>query len=311
METSMQLMPARQTFDFQNNRVEVIDLPTLKRTHMEDGSDGNPMRDIYHFDAIEKVVDICRQHNLNYDLEEIFAAQNNSKHQPGVSVLKKQETHYGDKAVEAHILRRIFTTIRINDFETDELTTTLVLTYHQDGMQAAIGPCVKICHNQCILSPERKVSTYGKERVSLETFFATIDGWLGNFEVDMTADRERIVRMKNTLVSEQEIYTYIGLLNVLRVGHDSSDKRLSSRVGTYPLNQTQINSFTEDILVKMQEKPVLSAWDIYNIATEYYKPERAEIPTLVPQNLAFASTLEQFIDFKQPQTAAIPERLAA
>ena len=301
MNTSIELMPQRQTFNFQENKVEIMDLPTLKRTHMEDGPNGLPMRDIYHFDAIERVTDICGRYNLNYALEEIFAAQNNSKHQPGVAVLKKQETHYGDKAVEAHILRRIFTTIRIKDFETDELTTTIVLTYHQDGMQAAIGPCVRVGHNQCILSPERTVSTYGKDKVGLEDFFATIDGWLSAFETQMTADRERILRMKNTTVSEQEIYMYIGLLNVLRVAHDSSDKRLSSRVGTYPLNQTQINAFTEEVLQKMQEQPVMTAWDLYNVATEHYKPGRAEIPTLVPQNLAFAATLEQFFAFRQPQ----------
>mgnify|MGYP001064426154 CR=1 FL=1 len=38
----------------------------------------------------------------------------------------------------------LFTTIRIKDWETDELTTTLVVAYHQDGVQAAIGPCVKL-----------------------------------------------------------------------------------------------------------------------------------------------------------------------
>jgi hypothetical protein len=308
MELIPQPMPQRQTFNFQENRVETMDLSTLRRTHMEDGPDGNPMRDIYHFDAIERVAETCRRYNLNYALEEIFAAQNNSKHQPGVSVLKKLEVQYGEKAVEAYILRRIFTTIAIRDFETEELTTTLALAYHQDGMQAAIGPCVKICHNQCILSPERTVSTYGKNKVGLEEFFATIEGWLGAFEVQMTADRERIVRMKNTVVTEPEVYTYIGLLTAMRVAHDSSDRRLSSRVGTYPLNQTQINAFTEDVLKKMQEKPVLTAWDLYNVATEFYKPDRSEIPTLVPQNLAFAAALEQFIAFKQPQAAQIPER---
>ena len=97
MNALMQPMPQRQTFNFQENKVEVMDLPTLKRTHMEDDPDGNPMRDIYHFDAIERVTDSCGRYNLNYALEEIFAAQNNSKHQPGVSVLKKQENHYGDK----------------------------------------------------------------------------------------------------------------------------------------------------------------------------------------------------------------------
>ena len=50
--------------------------------------------------------------------------------------------------------------------ETDELTTTLVIAFHQDGIQAAIGPCVRVCHNQCILSPERSVSNYGKDKVT-------------------------------------------------------------------------------------------------------------------------------------------------
>jgi hypothetical protein len=297
----MQPMPERQTFNFQANKVEIMDLPTLRRTHMEDAPNGLPMRDIYHFDDIARTTEICERYNLDFTLEEIFAAQNNSKHQPGVSVLKKQEDLYGEKAVEAHILRRVYTTICIHDHETDELATSLVLTYHQDGLQATIGPCVKMCHNQCIMFPERTVSTYGKTRVALDEFFTVIDGWVSEFEVQMTADRERIVRLKNTLVGEQDIYTYIGLLNVLRVAHDSSDKRLSSRVSTYPLNQTQINSFTEDVLKRMMEKSAMTAWDLYNIATEYYKPERAEIPTLVPQNLAFATTLYGFLSMDEPQ----------
>ncbi len=298
----MQLMPQRQTFDFQTNKIEVMDLPTLKRTHLEDAPDGSPLRGIYHYRAIEHAMSICNKYGLDYSIEEIFAAQNNSKHLPGVAILKKEEIVHGEKAIEAHILRRIFTMLRIDNDQTDELTTTLVMTYHQDGMQAAIGPCVKACHNQCILNAERTVSTYGKNKVGLDEFFATIDGWLSQFEVQMTADRERIMRMKNTPISEMELMAYIGLLTSLRVAHDSQHEALSARVpGDYPLNQSQISSFTEDALLKLQTKPVLSAWDVYNIATEYYKPDKTTIPSLVNQNVAFAATLENFISRGQPQ----------
>ncbi len=308
----MQLMPTRQTFDFQNKKVEVMDLPTLKRTHLEDGPDGNPLRGIYHYQTIERTMDICGKYGLDYAIEEIFAADNKSKHLPGVAILKKEELVHGAGAVEAHILRRIFSTIRIDNGQTDELTTTIVLTHHQDGMQAAIGPCVKACHNQCILDAERMVSTYGKNKVGLDEFFAVIDGWLSEFEVQMTADRERILRMKNTPVSEQELYTYIGLLTALRVAHDSADEQLSARVpGEYPLNQSQISAFTEDALMKLKTKPVLSAWDLYNIATEYYKPDRTTIPSLVAQNVAFAGTLERFCNIRQAQAVAIPQQLPA
>ncbi len=86
------------------------------------------------------MTDICRRHNLNYEVEEIFAAQNKNRTQPGVVILPQVEQTYGEKAVEAHVLRRIFTTIRILNGDTDELTTTLVVAYHQDGIQAAIVP---------------------------------------------------------------------------------------------------------------------------------------------------------------------------
>lgn len=294
-----ELMTRKETFDFQTNKVEIMDLSTLKRTHMEDDYEGNPLRGIYHFQAIENVIGICNKYNLNFEVEEIFAAHNNSKHLPGVTVLKKEEMVHGEKSVVAHILRRIFTTIRINDYETNELTTTIVLTYHQDGIQAAIGPCVKACHNQCILSAERIVSNYGKNKVSTEQLFATVDEWLSQFETQMTEDRERIRRLQNTIINLKEVYTYIGLLTALRVAHDSSDETLSGRIENYPLNQSQISAFTEDVLIRMKGRDTISAWDLYNIATEYYKPEKTSIPSLIHQNIAFASTLDNFCQFRE------------
>lgn len=171
MATALATTAAPVQFDFQNNNVEVMTLDTLRRTHKENDIYGNPLKGIYHYEVIERMADICQKHNLNYEVEEIFAAQNKNKAQPGVVVLPQVEQKYGAMAVEAHILRRVYTTIRIKEWETDELTTTLVIAFHQDGIQAAIGPCVRVCHNQCILSPERSVSNYGKDKVTTEELF--------------------------------------------------------------------------------------------------------------------------------------------
>ena len=181
--------------------------------------------------------------------------------------------------------------LRIKDWETDELTTTLVVAYHQDGIQAAIGPCVKVCHNQCILSPERSICNYGKNKVTTEGVFETVDGWLANFEVNMNEDIARIQRLKRRIVSLEEVYMYIGLLTALRVSHDSSDRNLSSSVETYPLNQSQISIFTEEVLKLAREKGQITAWDLYNVATEIYKPGRTDFPALIPQNGAMAELL--------------------
>ena len=285
------VMTAPTQFNFSVNNIETMSRDTLRRTHKENDIYGQPVKGIYHYEVIQRMADLCEKHNLNYEVEEIFAAQNKNKNQPGVVVLPQVEREFGVQAVEAHILRRIYTTIRINDWETDELTTTLVVAFHQDGIQAAIGPCVKICHNQCILSPERSVANYGRDKVTTEELFDRVDEWLSNFHTNMTEDRERIKRLKSKVVSPTELYAFIGLLTAIRVSHDSADKRLSSQVDTYPLNQGQISVFTEDLLKLNLEKGKITLWDIYNVATELYKPGRTDIPAMIPQNGALAELL--------------------
>ena len=291
METTLAVMERQQQFDFQNNGIEVMNFETLQRTYKENDIYNNPVQGIYHYQVIRRMMDICEKYNLDYEVEEIFAAQNRNKTQPGVSILPQVEQTHGEKAVEAHILRRIFATIRIKDWETDELTTTLAVAYHQDRIQAAIGPCVKICHNQCILSPQRSNCNYGKKKVTTDALFETVDGWLANFKVNMNEDIARIQRLKRRIVPMEEIYLYIGLLTALRVSHDSSDRNLSSTVETYPLNQSQISIFTEEVLKLAMSKGQITAWELYNIATEIYKPGKTDFPALIPQNGAMAELL--------------------
>lgn len=153
------------TFCYDKVGVQVFPIDVLKRTHQEHNEHGKPLRGLYHYEMIEQVANLCENSGLKYEIEEIFPAQNKNRLQPGVVVLPHIEDKMNLKnAVEAHILRRVFTTIKIHDEETEETNTTIALAFHQDGLQAAMGANVKICHNQTILSPERTVSTYGKEK---------------------------------------------------------------------------------------------------------------------------------------------------
>lgn len=77
------------TFDFQKNKFEVMDLQTLELTHKENDIYGNPLRGLYHYQVINKVAEICRNTGLNFEIEEIFAAQNISKQNPGVVILPR------------------------------------------------------------------------------------------------------------------------------------------------------------------------------------------------------------------------------
>ena len=94
MATALATTAAPVQFDFQNNNVEVMTLDTLRRTHKENDIYGNPLKGIYHYEVIERMAGLCQKHNLNYEVEEIFAAQNKNKAQPGVVVLPQVEQKF-------------------------------------------------------------------------------------------------------------------------------------------------------------------------------------------------------------------------
>ena len=280
-----------QTFDFQKNNIEILDLETLRRTHKENDIYGNPLRGVYHYEVVNRIIDICRNSGLNCEVEEIFAAQNRSRQNPGVVILPQVEDIHGVNAAEAHILRRVYTTIRIKNEETHEMTSNIVIAYHQEGIQIAFGPCVRICHNQCILNKERIASNYGADKVTNEQLFESVGDWMNNFFDYRETDLRILSKMKEIDCTQNDVFQLIGLLTSLRVAHDSDNALIRDGVKTYPLTQSQISQFTEDYLEKAQESPVFSLWDIYNIATELYKPGKTDIPNLIPQNFALMEVL--------------------
>lgn len=307
METLSIIQPKKElslnntiSLDFENNAVQVLNIETLKRTHLENDVQGHPLKGIYHYQFIEGIATLCQNTGLNYEIEEIFAAQNKNRQFPGVVVLPQVEEVRGEKAVEAHILRRVFTTIKINDSQDNETTTTLALAFHQDGIQAAIGPCVKICHNQCILSPQRITANYGANKVTTEEVFQTVQMWLNDFFHYREQDKGIIDQMQRIQMNLNDVYQLIGLLTSLRVMHDSNNKDIATQVKCYPLNQSQISMFTDRLITNIwtQKGDHLTLWDVYNFATELYKPDRMEIPNLIPQNLSLMETLTNYYDLK-------------
>ena len=92
-------------------------------------------------------------------------------------------------AVEAHILRRVYTTIRIKEMETDELTTTLVIAFHQTASRRPSARASGCATTSASLSPNAVCRTTGRDKVTTEELFGRVDEWLSNFEVQMNEDR--------------------------------------------------------------------------------------------------------------------------
>lgn len=294
-----QLFDETKFMDFESQKVQVLTLDQLKKTHEENGYDGNPLKGIYHWQLVQRIVDMARENKYDVEIYDMFAAHNRDKSMPGVTRLPKVEEIYGEHAVEAHILRRVFANIRLTNMDDDNYTTNIAVAFHQKGIQVGFGNMVKICHNQCMLGADNYAATYsdkGKGRAqynnSVEDILGIVGGWLTNAKDKIYAEREEIEKMKGIEIGASEMFTIIGMLTTLRVKCDTLHSEIRENT-TYPLNNSQINQVTEDMLIKYHRDNRVTVWDLYNSATQCYKANSMDIPSLMPQNRAMAEFIRE------------------
>lgn len=278
-------------FDFDKAKVQTLSLAQLERTHRENDVYGKPLRGIYHFELLNTLINECTNLGYNVEVYDLFAAQNKDRSTPGVVLLPQVEAQYGERAFEAHILRRVFANIRITDFDDEEKTTNLAVAFHQKGIQVGFGNMVKICHNQTMLCADKYIATYSErgkgrgEAITIPQVLDVVKSWLVDARKIIVTEREKIERMKEIEVGAQQALLLIGMLTAIRVKCDSAYLAIKEN-RVYPLNQAQITKFTESLLLKYHESAHLSAWDLYNAATDLYKADSMDIPALMPQNRA-------------------------
>ena len=301
MTTTIQPTMENKFFDFEKAKVQTLTLDQLQRTHKENDVYGNPLRGIYHYDLVQKIIQMANEQNYNVEIYDMFAAQNKDRNTPGVVLLPQVEELKGERAVEAHILRRVFANIRLTDFDDADHTTNLAVAFHQKGIQVGFGNNVKICHNQCMLSPEYYAATYsdkgrGGEKMDIPQLLDVVKSWLIDARKIIVNEREKIEKMKRIEVSAQQMFTIIGMLTAIRVKCDTTHKEIrESR--TYPLNQSQISQLTEDMMLRYYQNNKVTVWDLYNGATELYKATSMDIPAILPQNRAMVQFLNENFDF--------------
>lgn len=294
-----------QFLDFSTSKVQSITMEQLRKTvkenypYMDETGTYKPISGIYHFDFFDRITGMC--HELGYEPEyyDMFAAQNRDGRTPGVTLLPAEEARLGTRAVGAHILRRVFANIRIKDFDTDEYTTNLSIAFHQKGIQAGFGNNVKICHNQCMLSPDKYAATYkdgSDSKVEITEMLELIRGWLMDAKQTVERDRERIAKMKSIPVNADTTFRLIGMLTAARVAKDSNRKEIKTNV-RYPLNQSQISDYTENLLLRYKLNNKVTVWDLYDAATELYKATSLDMPMIMPMNRRMVEFLSEQFSF--------------
>lgn len=292
-----------QFFDFDKQKCQALTLEQLERTNRENrGDDNTPMHGIYHYALVNQILDMCEKHGYNAEVYDLFATNNRDKQTPGVSLYPELEAKYGERAVQAHTLRRVYANIRLTNFDNDELTTCMAVAYTQKGIQVGFGSTVKVCHNLNMLGRGQFVADYkinnhyaaGEEtKTDLNGIFSKIGTWLTDAEHIVIRDRETIERMKNVTLTAEQIYMIIGMLTSIRIACDTQDKEIRYTGGIYPLNQAQICKFTEGLLLEQKHQGRVTAWALYNVATNLYKPQSAETNLIMPQNMAMVNFMRE------------------
>lgn len=294
METTLE----NKFFDFTKAKVQTLTLDQLERTHKEDNVYGQPVSGIYHFDLLQQIIGLCNEQNYSVEVYDLFAAQNRDSKLPGVVLLPQVEAQFGERAIEAHILRRVFANIRLTDFDDEDHTTNLAVAFHQQGIQVGFGNMVKICHNQCMLGASQYAATYGDKGagrghgLEIPAILDAVKSWLIDARKIIVAERGKIDMMKGIEISADQMFRLIGLLTSIRVKADTSYKEIRD-YRTYPLNQSQISKLTEAMMLTYHNNNRITVWDLYNASTELYKAQSMDIPALLPQNRAMVSFIDE------------------
>ena len=287
----------QRTLNFAEAPVQVLTLDELEKSYHENLPTGDPVGGIYHFALIQKVLETFEQRGLQPVVQEIFAAANRDSKRPGVTILPQLEEQYGERSIEAHLLRRVYANIEIRSDETNDVVTCLAVAYHQKGIQLGIGPMVKVCHNQTILGAQDVVSNYTcysgqnrKDKYSLEMVLNRAEQWADEYEPYQKIRAERVSDMKSAQMDRERMLRLIGVLVEKRILHDSQNDVLHVSA-PYPLNSSQINETSEQLIALMRHDEPVSYWDAYQQLNTVLKPSRMDIPQVLPQSLALFETM--------------------
>ena len=283
----MDISETRKTFDFSKEKVQTITLAELEATYKENDVYGRPLGGIYHSDLINDISDIARNAGLEVEMGDMFAVNNLDGKRPGVALLPEVEEKEGERSIRAHLLRRVFATIRMAPHQPPPVggfCPAIAISYSQHGIQIGIGPNIHICRNQTILCAKQMIANFGYCRLEMDKkdlagpdwWRPTVEGWIDEVAKGVMQQQwaDIIQSLDEQLVYESDMQQIFGGLMQLRIQADTSEKSL--RTGEIPpLTQSQINHCMERVLIKHFGKGgagMCTKWDILNAMTDTLKP---------------------------------------
>lgn len=281
-----------------------ITLEGLKQSIVEKHPNGEAVGGISHVNLIEDVMEMFDRKGFQVKISDLFAANNNDKYRPGVTIDKYRAAQMPELTYEAVMFRRIFVNIDLGIENYKDSVLKCVISYSQRGIQIAFGPEVQACRNLCILRAKDVFSTYTLGRPSLkESSYKQVGDMLNHVDTYITCVEQENAEMRNML-DAWDNYTfskdaYCHLLYVLmtmRAKKDSKEACIHTSLA-YALNSAQINACHETALIEWAEmehkKFDPTWWEAYNWFNRLFKPTEMDMPNIVPQSLALTEAFQE------------------
>ena len=276
----------KKLLDFKTDPVQALTLEELKETIDERNIGGNPVSGIVHHVLLERLKEMLEQNDLPYEMMPVYATSGGASAFPGVTKFPVVESQFGKGSLQAHVLRRLITGFNIMRGETEETTQSIAVAYHQQGIQVAFGPNVKICRNQCIYGSRNRFQTYGDDKMSVERLFQIVTEWIHNYDAIRSRDLAILENMKKLMLNYENVCDIVGELTLKRLAKDSL--HIASE---FILQQDQISKLSSKYLeyLKGGSKGLdfsrgIILYDFYNMITEMYKPEHTDLPNIIGRN---------------------------
>ena len=276
----------KRLLDFKDNPVQELSLKELKETIDERNIGGNPISGVIHFVLFERIIEMIKEAKMEFTMDPIYATAGGASAFPGVTKITKFEDDYGTGALQAHVLRRMITAFHLLRGEDEETTQSIAVAYHQQGIQVAFGPNIKICRNQCIYGSANRYQTFGDNKTNIEELMTKIFYWLGHYDELRKRDLAILNSMKQVVLTYPNVCDLIGELNLFRVAKDSLRIRPE-----YILQQNQIGDLSARYLEflkvgdnRLDYNKSLTLYNFYNMCTEMYKPEFTDLPNIIGRN---------------------------
>lgn len=267
-------------------------LEELSKTYCENYPNGEPVGGIYHYVLFQKLMEMMADAGMDPESPTITAADNRDKYRPGVTIYKEMEEKYGVGSFESHALRRVYGVIHCKKYSDEDNDYGCAVSYHQKGIAIGFGPEVRVCSNFCILGARYYIHTNAiggmkgeqENQKSMTDMLNAAKEILRDLPESVKNWQKQIKVLRKTQLTIDECRYVFARMNEERIMFDCTNKDVHTSI-IYPLNDAMIKLAHERFLIdtKQNARTEVNAWDFYNTLNVDLKPNKVDMPILLPQ----------------------------